>query len=442
MQTEAGPCVGLCFFNIFADRCHHWISKKEDIMARRNKPLNWFDKLYLVFLLVAVIMVPVMIVVREISDAQAEQYHGKFQSTVESYIADGTQVTGNKAVSLVKGRGSKEEAVYSTNYVPEQYTAKKPEEVRYLIRCEEGSTVVGYYSGGGVGSRLWVEVTVEDLKTGEILGEQYFSGGNPPQTISVKPGQSASRSGSAPSGTKIREWVLAALEGRLPSETTQEEAMQDTQPEMNEEIPETVAETVPEEYRKAMQIAEELLASTRGYGPVSLQKWMVDYEDCTEEEAAYAMEHCGANWATQALLSVQNNLGMKNYGFGPLTLEQSLQRDGFSSAQIEYALKNCDADWKAQALKLAIYHAESTGWSYSNMYRSLMSVYGFSEEEAKYGADNCNADWNKAAADHVRIFLEYSDEPYTREEMIREMVDRFGFTEEQAIYGVDQNGMK
>lgn len=401
---------------------------------RRNARLNWFDKLFLKFLLACLLMVPIMIISMGIADAKAARYHEAFQSVVDSYIADGTQVTGSKAVCLVED----EKVTYADDYVPEEYYTKDPEEVRYLIRCTNGSVVVGYYSGGGVGTSPWVQVIVEDLKTGDILGERTFYGGNPPKTISVKPGQSASRSGSMPSGTAIKAWILDALEGRIPQATVPDF----THPEDSVEVPETTMQNIPENLMRALHIAEDLLAGGRGYGPVSLQEWMVDYEGCTAEEATYAAENCGADWTTQALTAAKYNLNIKNYGFGPLSLEKSLQEDGFTAEQITYALENCDPDWKEQALKLAIYHAESTGWSYSNMYRSLMSVYGFSEEEARYGADNCNADWNKAAADHVRIFLKYSDKSYTREEMIREMVDRYGFTEEQAVYGVDQNGLK
>lgn len=406
-------------------------------MARRNTRLNWFDKLFLGFLLAALAMVPVMLVTSAIADANAGQYHRNFQRAVDSYIADGTQVTGSKAVSLV----TDEESLYSDSYVPEEYRTNDPEEVRYLIHCAKGSTVVGYYSGGGVGTSPWVKVTVEDLKTDEILGEKTFYGGNPPKTISVKPGQSASRSGSAPSSSTITAWILDVLEGRLPPQTVQDAPINSGEvPEATEPPTATEAE-IPEQYRAAVQTAQDLLTYL-SLGPVSLHEWLIDYEECTEEEAAYAVQHCGADWKEQALITARRDLDSQSYGFGPKSLEEALQRDGYTPEQIDYAMENCNPDWKEQALKLAIYHAESTGWSYHNMYRSLMSVYGFSEEEARYGADNCNADWNKAAADHVRITLKYSDKSYTREEMIREMVDRYGFTEEQAIYGVDQHGLK
>lgn len=403
-------------------------------MARRNTRLNWFDKLFLGFLLAALIMAPVIPIISAIADANAGQYHENFQSVVDSYIADGTQVTGSKAVSLV----TDEEALYSHSYVPEEYRTEDPEEVRYLIHCVNGSTVVGYYSGGGVGTSPWVKVTVEDLKTDEILGEKTFYGGNPPKTISVKPGQSASRSGTAPSSTTITAWILDVLEGRLPPQTVQNTPIDSGEvPEATEPPAVTEAE-IPEEYRAAVQSAQDLL-SYLSLGPVSLQEWLMKYEGYTEEEAAYAVQHCGADWKEQALIAAELDLDSENYGFGPKSLREGLRRDGFTTGQIAYAMENCNPDWKEQALKLAIFHAKSSGWSYSNMWRSLMHMYGFSEEEAKYGADNCNADWNKAAADHVRIF---QDGSYTREEMIREMVEHYEFTEEQAIYGVDQNGLK
>ena len=179
-------------------------------MARRSsKPLNFFDKLFLGIVLFAVVVNVVIRISMAGEQVSDMQYHEDFYSVIESYIADGTQVDGEKAVSLIVDGDS----LYSDDYVPEEYRTDDPEEVRYLIRCVRGSTVVGYYSGGGVGTRPWVEVTIEDLKTGKSLGQKTFNGGEPPKSISVEPGETKSRSGTQPSYKEISTWILDMLEG-------------------------------------------------------------------------------------------------------------------------------------------------------------------------------------------------------------------------------------
>ena len=183
-------------------------------MARRNAKLNWFDKLILGCILLSVVTVAVGGIVFLIGQAIDEDFHMQFQGVVDSYFADGSKVTGNKAVSQISEASSENIKNYSRSYVPEELLAQKPEEVRYVIRCIKGSTVVGYYSGGGVGKRPWVELEILDLKTGEVLGETKIYGGYPPSTVSVKPGQTVSKSGSAPSTNEVKAWVKSVLDLR------------------------------------------------------------------------------------------------------------------------------------------------------------------------------------------------------------------------------------
>ena len=238
------------------------------------------------------------------------------------------------------------------------------------------------------------------------------------------------------------EWVLSALKGVDLEAEKQDQAEQEVDPQTTE-AESAEAPANKERNERTLRIAKELLTKEWGYSPSGLQEWLVEYENCTEEEAAYAVENCGGDWTEQALLKAKDLLDMEDYGWGPTELEKSLVESyGFTAAQAAYAMDHVDPDWREQALKCAKYYADGFGFSYSNMYHTMMMNHGFTEEDAQYAVDNCGADWNQAAVDHVAIFLEYSDEPYTREKMIQEMVEIYGFTEEQAIYGVDQNGLK
>ena len=180
-------------------------------MARYNKRLNFFDKLILGGILLALVMGAVGGIYVLIDQVLDEVFHEKFQSVVDSYFADGSKVTGNKAVCQISEEGSEEKKTYTASHVPKEFLANEPEEVRYVIRYLEGSNVVGYYSGGGVGTQPWAELEIVDLKTGRILGETKIYGGQPPQSVSVKPGQTVSRSGSAPSDEEVKEWIRSIL---------------------------------------------------------------------------------------------------------------------------------------------------------------------------------------------------------------------------------------
>ena len=183
-------------------------------MARRNTKLNWFDKLWLGCVLLLMVVAAVGGIVVLIGQAIEDDFHSRYQSVVDSYFADGSKVTGNKAVSQISEASSENIKHYSRSYVPEELLAEKPEEVRYVIRCIKGSSVVGYYSGGGVGKQPWVELEILDLKTGKVLGETKIYGGDPPKTVSVKPGQTVNKSGSAPSASEVKAWVKSVLDLR------------------------------------------------------------------------------------------------------------------------------------------------------------------------------------------------------------------------------------
>lgn len=401
-------------------------------MARRNRKLNWFDKLFLGFILFGIIMVPIGAIIGAIADGNAAQYHTTFQHSVDSYIADGTQVRGNKAVSIVTKRDRQQEPTYSDQYIPEQYTAEHPEEVRFLVHCVEGESVVGYYSGGGVGTRLLLEVTVEDLKTDEILGERTFFGGYPPETISVKPGKTESHSGSAPSESDIKAWVRSILEGALPMEYTEAEDMQ---------LPETEATVQPpvdgeEALKKVEQV---MLLGNRSYSAVVQA---LEEAGFTQQGARYAVDHCGVDWKEEALSAAEPSLRV---GISLQRLTTRLELEKFTQEEIDYVLIS-GVDWMEQAVLAAKYQVNNDGISYVEMIERLQA-HGFTDEEAVYGADHCEADWKEEALQTAESCMEglatYGNQTsFTRAEIESHLIDVCKFTKEEAAYAVTSCGLK
>jgi len=182
-------------------------------MARRRARLNLFDKIISGIIIAAVVFAVVGGIVSAIGSAfQASEdaAYTKIMAPVLDSVQP-SQVTGSKAVAYVLDEKDEEAGIYTKTYIPEEWTTDAPEEVRYVVMVEKGSSVVGTYSGGGgIGLQRWSKVEIKDLKTGEIIEQNTFRGGNPP--TSVKSG--GNHYGSSPSSSKISEWIGNVLESR------------------------------------------------------------------------------------------------------------------------------------------------------------------------------------------------------------------------------------
>ena len=135
-------------------------------MARRNRKLNWFDKLYLGFVGFAVVAWFVGSIVmdstKQSRQKEAEEFQMRFQSGMQAFLEEGSLVNGDKAVCLEYKDGHEGQAVYTKEHVPEDYLEEEPAEVRYVIRYVSGSDRVGRYGNGGGAYQKWAQVSVEN----------------------------------------------------------------------------------------------------------------------------------------------------------------------------------------------------------------------------------------------------------------------------------------
>lgn len=335
------------------------------------------------------------------SSEEKEAERIAFQESVDAVVNGAPDnITGDKAITLLhKLDDESPKGTYTTQYVPEEYQTENPEEIRFLITCTEDHLFVGLYTGapGCSAYRYNYPVEVRDLKYGTSK-EYIFTGGEPPQSISVKQGEVKVFYGSKPDEEMITAWVLSTIED-LEQGVNAAETEFETETESETET-ETIAETIKET------------------------------KELTPQEAA-----------------LEKALDMLSYdtGFSPSDLEMYLtEYEGVDSANAKYAVENCGADWMEEALKCAISYS-GYGISYVNMYKTLIMNHGFTEEQAQNAVDNCGADWKQEAVNHISFMLEYEAETYsayTREEWLTNLIDIYGFTEEEAIYGVDQHGLK
>lgn len=106
------------------------------------------------------------------------------------------------------------------------------------------------------------------------------------------------------------------------------------------------------------------------------------YEGFSNEDAAYGVDNCGADWSEQALKKAKEYLNYSSFSYTGLL--QQLEYEKFTNEQATYAVNNCGADWSEQAVKKANDYMKYTSFSRQGLLDQL--VYeGFSQEQAEYG---------------------------------------------------------
>lgn len=306
-------------------------------MSRRRR-LNLFDKIILVIIGAAVLFALVMGIVGAIRNSiQASEdaaYHAVMAPALDGVEA--SQVTGDKAVAYMIDDKDKTKGTYSQRIIPEELRTDDPEEVRFIVTCEEGSSVIGTYTSGGRGYRRWCKVEIKDLKTGQIIDSNTFHGSEPPQTVKG----SGDHYGSSPSESKITEWVMTVLGAKGETNETV------TQSAQTESTPETQATQEPTEKadkeqvqvlsEAALERAEELLAMDIGFSPRGLETYLKG-EGFSSEEAKNAVENCDADWFEQAVKAGGSAIETYDHIVNREELLWFLEQCGFTSEQGEYA---------------------------------------------------------------------------------------------------------
>lgn len=225
---------------------------------------------------------------------------------------------------------------------------------------------------------------------------------------------------------------------------------------------------------------------TQAYGVMIEEIPKFSYDD-----AAYAVNHSGADWNCQAMIRAQSSLRGGFVGYSPDMLINDLEGWGFTYDQAIYAIKHVNVNWNKQAEIFAqnALQNESTSFSYNGLIKFLESfgftheqaVYGadrvdisqingkenalaeakdllekksgwsrrdlirileesgYSFDEAVYGADHSEADWNEQAVSAAKEALLYTH-CYPRIVLIEWLEENYGFTYDEAVYGADHSG--
>ena len=124
---------------------------------------------------------------------------------------------------------------------------------------------------------------------------------------------------------------------------------------------------------------------------------------------------------------------MLEYGFSKKSVTEALKEAKFTDEEVAYGVNNCNANWNQQALRASKDYIEGpAGFSKVALQTSLEEACGFTAEEAAYAANNCNADWNEQALKAASDLINYYDK-----EEVKNLLEIQGFTAEQVLYAMN-----
>lgn len=117
-------------------------------------------------------------------------------------------------------------------------------------------------------------------------------------------------------------------------------------------------------------------------------------------------------------------------------LIDQLKFEGYNDEECAFAVNNCGADWFEQALISAKSYLSNMAFSAQGLKDQLVYEQ-FTGEQANYAVENCGADWDEEAAEKAASYLSHMS--FSSDQLI-EQLEYEGFTPDQAVYGVRQNG--
>lgn len=134
--------------------------------------------------------------------AEAEAFHKTMSAVTVSADNAGTRYVVYDA----------DEGMYIDKYLSDTLQARSAEEVRAVVRIQEGKKVVGRYEGQGNAYQRYVTIELVDQRTGAVAYTQTVYGGDPPDTISVKSGtRNQNGYGSRPTAENITKTIEAMI---------------------------------------------------------------------------------------------------------------------------------------------------------------------------------------------------------------------------------------
>ena len=174
---------------------------------------------------------------------------------------------------------------------------------------------------------------------------------------------------------------------------------------------------------------------------VNIRKQLIEWDDFSEEDAQYAVDHVKCNYKKAALETAKDYV--KNNHMSKEAIQEQLtsEWEQFTEKEAEYAVKHLEADDKKTALKRAKDLYISSHLSKEGIYETLFSPeLRFSEEDAQYAVDHLDVDYKEAALAQAKemqeVDADFGDETIP-DDVYSALVSAYEFTEEEAQYAID-----
>lgn len=170
-------------------------------------------------------------------------------------------------------------------------------------------------------------------------------------------------------------------------------------------------------------------------------KQLVEWDNFSEEDAQYAVNHVKCNYKKAALETAKDYVNHNHMSKEAIQEQLSSEWDRFTEKEAQYAVKHLKADDKKTALKRAKDLYKNNHLSKEGIYETLFSPdLRFSKEDAQYAVDHLDVDYKKAALAQAKEIqetdAEFGDETIP-DDAYSALISAYGFTEEEAQYAID-----
>lgn len=163
----------------------------------------------------------------------------------------------------------------------------------------------------------------------------------------------------------------------------------------------------------------------------------------TAQEAAYAAENCGADWAEQALRSGKSYLNSSAFSHNGLIGQ--LEYEGFTNGEAAYAADTLFAGVGESGRTIGEENALREAKSFlfyipcsCSFLTSVLTNMEYTPDEVAYAVENCGADW----AEQAFLCAEKYLPDYPTWEELSKRLKWDDFTDEEIAYAVDRLGVK
>lgn len=263
--------------------------------------------------------------------------------------------------------------------------------------------------------------------------------GPAPTTSQAAQGSGRGPTSEAPSGWEPMDqeppadsWVAVASSPSVGPGTIQVE-----ESPFDEEVDPPAKEVAPEQRRRRRRIVGITVAVTLACCLAPLVVFQVmrmadsDGAGSGGPTSSYSSSGKVEGSASEGALGrAKSHLESGSYSHDGLVDE--LVSDGYSQDEAAQAVDACGADWNDQAVAMAQEYLDAMPMSHDELVDQL-EYEKFTSDQAAYGADHCDANWDDQASRMAKELLE--DGRYTRQELVQRLVND-GFTQEQAEHGV------